>query len=87
MDAHGLSNSYEMLNVIQTSGILFLCMVLAYIAWKLEKALTVAVATLRAMGKIQDDLVRSQETLEDSVASVWRRIEQMESRQRTPKNP
>lgn len=87
MDAHGLFNSFETLNVIQTSGILFLCMVLAYIAWKLEKALTVAVATLRAMGKIQDDLVRSQETLEDSVASVWRRIEQMESRQRTPKNP
>ena len=86
MGSEGLFNSFEMLNVFQTSGILFLCMVLAYIAWKLEKALTVAVATLRAMGKVQDDLIRSQETLEDSVASVWRRIEQMESRQRSPKN-
>ena len=75
-----------MLNIIQTTGILFLCIVLAYVTWRLEKALAVAVATLRSMGKAHEDLIRSQETLEDSVANVWRHIEQMESRQRTAKN-
>jgi hypothetical protein len=71
----------SLLNAVQTAGILFLSIILAYVVWRLEKALLITVATLRNLGKAHDDLIRSQDALEDSVADVWRRIEQIEARQ------
>lgn len=72
----------SMLNDIQTAAILFLSIVLIYAILRLDKAINVAVATLRNLGKANEDLVRSQETLEDSIAGLWRRIEEIDARTR-----
>ncbi|HTR13571.1 MAG TPA: hypothetical protein VMI72_10055 [Roseiarcus sp.] len=70
-----------MLNSVQTAGIIFVGIVLVYVVWRLERVMIVALATLRSMSKTQQELIRTQDAIEDSIADVWRRIERIESRQ------
>jgi len=68
-----------MLNAIQTAGIIFIGIVLVYVVWRLEKVMIMALATLRGMTKTHQELLRTQDAMEDSIADVWRRIDRIES--------
>ena len=71
-----------MLNSVQTAAILFIAVVLVYVVWRLERAMRLAVSALRVLSKTHDELVESQNAMEDSIAVVWRKLEKIEARQR-----
>ena len=72
---------HTFLNAIQTLAILFFGIVLTYVVWRLERVLTVVLATLRTLAMTHKDLIKTQDTMEDSIADVWTRIERIERRQ------
>ncbi len=71
----------SLLNAIQTIAIVFFGIVLTYVVWRLERVLTLVLATLRTLAVTHKDLIQSQDAMEDSITDVWKRIDRIERRQ------
>ena len=78
-----MTSDWLMVNSVQTAGIIVLCMAVVYVVWRLEKVLVVALAAIKSLTKTHQELIESQNALEDSIADAWRRIEKIEVRQKT----
>jgi len=70
------------LNSVQTAGIISIAAVLVYVVWRLERVMIVVIAALASIERTHKELIDSQHAMEDSLTDVWRRIGEIESRQK-----
>ena len=75
----------SLLNAAQTAGILFLCAILAYVVWRLERVMSLVTTALHDLSQARGELIRFEADFDELMTLIDQRMSLVESLPHTQK--